>query len=255
RGEDGLAQRHPRRRRPHPRRDPPRHLGHRRARHRGGRRRARAARADRGGPRRAVRRQPHRADDHRGTGQGVGPVGPADRAPPAARRPGRRPRPARRRRRQRWLQHGLQHGPQHGPPGRAVTLWADLASPDLAAAAARADRGQEVGLVPVGAIEQHGPHLPTGTDAIVAGSLCAAVGERTGSLVLPAIALGVSYGHGTALAGTLSLTPDLLIALVRQYVRWAAVSGLRRLLFVNAHFGNSASLNVATDSVRLLAPR
>jgi creatinine amidohydrolase len=136
-----------------------------------------------------------------------------------------------------------------------VTLWADLASPDLAAAAARADRGQEVGLVPVGAIEQHGPHLPTGTDATIAGSLCAAVGERTGSLVLPAIALGVSYGHGTALAGTLSLTPDLLIALVRQYVRWAAVSGLRRLLFVNAHFGNSASLNVATDSVRLLAPR
>src|SRR6185437_16366006 len=113
-----------------------------------------------------------RADDHRGTGQGVGPVGPADRAPPAAHRPGRRPR----------------------SPGRAVTLWADLASPDLAAAAARADRGQEVGLVPVGAIEQHGPHLPTGTDAIVAGSLCAAVGERTGSLVLPAIALGVSYG-------------------------------------------------------------
>jgi len=136
-----------------------------------------------------------------------------------------------------------------------VTLWSDLAAPDLAAAASRADRGHEVGLVPVGAIEQHGPHLPVGTDAIVATALCAAAGELTGSLVLPAIALGVSYGHGTALAGTLSLTPDLLIALVRQYVRWAAVSGLRRLLFVNAHFGNSASLNVATDSVRLLAPR
>jgi creatinine amidohydrolase len=136
-----------------------------------------------------------------------------------------------------------------------VTLWADLASPDVAAAAARTDRGQEVGLVPVGAIEQHGPHLPTGTDAIVAAALCAAAGELTGSLVLPAISLGVSYGHGTVLAGTLSLTPDLLVATVRQYVRWAAVSGLRRLLFVNAHFGNSASLNVATDSVRLLAPR
>jgi len=136
-----------------------------------------------------------------------------------------------------------------------VTLWADLASPDLAAAAARADRGQEVGLVPVGAIEQHGPHLPTGTDAIVAGSLCVAVGELTGSLVLPAISLGVSYGHGTVLGGTLSLTPDLLVAVVHQYVRWAAASGLRRLLFVNAHFGNSASLGVATDSVRLLAPQ
>ena len=93
-----------------------------------------------------------------------------------------------------------------------MTLWADLASPDLAAAAARADRGQEVGLVPVGATEQHGPHLPTGTDTIVAGALCDAVGERTGALVLPAIPLGVSYGHGTVLPGTLSLTPELLVA-------------------------------------------
>jgi creatinine amidohydrolase len=135
-----------------------------------------------------------------------------------------------------------------------LTLWSELAAPDLAAAAARGDRGHEVGLVPVGAIEQHGPHLPVGTDAIVATALCAAAGELTGSLVLPTIALGVSYGHGTVLAGTLSLTPDLLVATVHAYVRWAAVSGLRRLLFVNAHFGNAASLGVATDSVRLLAP-
>jgi creatinine amidohydrolase len=136
-----------------------------------------------------------------------------------------------------------------------VTTWSDIASPDLAAAIARTDRGHEVGLVPVGAIEQHGPHLPVGTDTIVAEALCAGAGRTTGSLVLPAIALGVSYGHGTAGAGTLSLTPDLLIATVQQYVRWASLAGLRRLLFVNAHFGNSASLNVATDSVRLLAPQ
>jgi len=136
-----------------------------------------------------------------------------------------------------------------------VTLWSELASPDIEATTRRADRGHEVGLVPVGAIEQHGPHLPVGTDAIVAAALCAAAGELTGSLVLPAIALGVSYGHGTALAGTLSLTPDLLVATVHAYVRWAAASGLRRLLFVNAHFGNAASLGVATDSVRLLAPQ
>jgi creatinine amidohydrolase len=136
-----------------------------------------------------------------------------------------------------------------------VTIWSDTASPDLAAAAARTDRGHEVGLVPVGAIEQHGPHLPVGTDTIVASALCAATGAVTDSLVLPAISLGVSYGHGTVLAGTLSLTPDLLVATVHQYVRWASVTGLRRLLFVNAHLGNSASLSVATDSVRLLAPQ
>ena len=136
-----------------------------------------------------------------------------------------------------------------------MTTWSETASPDLAAAVARTDRGHEVGLVPVGAVEQHGPHLPVGTDTIVASALCADAGAITDSLVLPAISLGVSYGHGTLLAGTLSLTPDLLVATVHQYVRWASVSGLRRLIFVNAHLGNSASLNVATDSVRLLAPR
>ena len=136
-----------------------------------------------------------------------------------------------------------------------MTIWSDTASPDLAVAAGRSDRGHEVGLVPVGAIEQHGPHLPVGTDTIVASALCADAGAATGSLVLPAISLGVSYGHGTVLAGTLSLTPDLLVATVHQYVRWASVSGLSRLIFVNAHLGNAASLTVATDSVRLLAPR
>jgi creatinine amidohydrolase len=45
------------------------------------------------------------------------------------------------------------------------------------------------------------------------------------------------------------------VATVHQYVRWASVTGLRRLLFVNANLGNSASLSVATDSVRLLAPQ
>jgi len=136
-----------------------------------------------------------------------------------------------------------------------VTIWSDTASPDLAEAIARTDRGHEVGLVPVGAIEQHGPHLPAGTDTIVASALCEAAGRVTDSLVLPAISLGVSYGHGTVLAGTISLTPDLFVATVHQYVRWASVTGLRRLLFVNAHLGNAASLAVATDSVRLQAPQ
>ena len=60
-----------------------------------------------------------------------------------------------------------------------VTIWSDTASPDLAAAVGRRDRGHEVGLVPVGAIEQHGPHLPVGTDTIVASALCADAGALT----------------------------------------------------------------------------
>src|SRR4051794_23848023 len=118
----------------------------------------------------------------------------------------------------------------------AGNRWEDRAWPELGGIDAT-----DVGLVPVGATEQHGPHLPTATDTIIATSLCNRASARTGALVLPAIPVGASYGHGTVLPGTLSLTPELLAAVARQLAEWAAESGLRRLLFVNAHFGNAAS--------------
>lgn len=127
--------------------------------------------------------------------------------------------------------------------------WEELSWPEFDALAPT-----EVGLVPVGATEQHGPHLPTGTDTIVARAVCAAVSDRCGAPVLPAIDVGCSYGHGTVLPGTLSLTPEQLAALVRQWAEWAAVSGLRRLLFVNAHMGNAAALGTGTDHLRLFRP-
>lgn len=135
----------------------------------------------------------------------------------------------------------------------ASNRWEDLAADELGARLRLAD-GEEVGLVPVGATEQHGPHLPSGTDTIIATALCDRVAARTGCLVLPAIAVACSYGHGQLLAGTLSSTPELVIATLRQYAEWAAHSGLTRLLLVNAHFGNGAALAVATDHLRLHRP-
>jgi creatinine amidohydrolase len=130
--------------------------------------------------------------------------------------------------------------------------WEEEAWPDLFDLAHRGTG--EVGLVPVGATEQHGPHLPTGTDTIIAVALAERASARTGAPVLPAIPVACSYGHGTQLPGTLSLTPELLALVARQYVEWAATSGLTRVLFVNAHFGNSAALGVATDHLRLFRP-
>jgi creatinine amidohydrolase len=133
-----------------------------------------------------------------------------------------------------------------------VSSWERTAWPELAFGA-RHD-GRDVGLVPVGAIEQHGPHLPVGTDTMVATALCERVAELSGAFVLPAIPVGVSWGHGTVLPGTLSVSPALLDAIVREYASWAAASGLSRLLFVNAHFGNAAALGTATDYLRLYRP-
>jgi creatinine amidohydrolase len=128
-----------------------------------------------------------------------------------------------------------------------ASSWELLAWPDLAERVSAA----AVVLVPVGATEQHGPHLPLTTDTLIAERLCRAAADRTGALVAPAIPVGCSYGHGTRIPGTISLTPEQLIAIARQYVDWIARSGFRRILFVNAHAGNSAALSVATDYLRL----
>jgi creatinine amidohydrolase len=130
--------------------------------------------------------------------------------------------------------------------------WCDLPWPEVAAHFQ--SQPNDVGLLPVGATEQHGPHLPCGTDTILAVAICEAVSARTGALVLPALPVGCSYGHGRELAGTVSLSPESLASLVRQTIEWASLSGLRRVIVVNAHFGNHASLMVASDHLRLERP-
>lgn len=128
--------------------------------------------------------------------------------------------------------------------------WGELTSPQLAEIGA-----STVGLIPVGAVEQHGPHLPLGTDTIVATELCSRVAVRTNALTLPPVVVGCSLGHGTELAGTLSFTPFQLAELVVEIVRWAAkTSNLRKFLLVNAHVGNAAALGAATDQLRSERP-
>jgi creatinine amidohydrolase len=134
------------------------------------------------------------------------------------------------------------------PPRR----WCELTAPDVAQI--WPDANTDVGILPVGATEQHGPHLPTGTDTILAGALADAVSARTGAVVLPPIPIGCSYGHGTHIPGTLSLTPEHLTSTVLDVIEWAAHSGLRRVLVINTHYGNAASLGVASDHLRFHRP-
>src|SRR3981081_3385138 len=105
----------------------------------------------------------------------------------------------------------------------APRRWSELAWPEVAEQRNRGDG--KVGLVPVGATEQHGPHLPIATATSIATALSDSVSERTGAPVLPAIPVACSYGHGTVLPGTLSLTPELLAAVARQYAEGVALSG------------------------------
>jgi creatinine amidohydrolase len=126
--------------------------------------------------------------------------------------------------------------------------WEQLTWPEIEEMVQR--RPHEVALLPVGATEQHGPHLPTGTDTIVATELSLAVSALTGAPVLPALTIGCSYGHGTKLAGTLSVPPERLSDLIRDTAEWTAASGITRVLAVNGHFGNQPSLAIAGDHLR-----
>lgn len=99
-------------------------------------------------------------------------------------------------------------------------------------------------VVPLGAVEQHGPHLPLGTDTVVAGTVATrAVPALDGALLAPALAYGASGEHegfpGTVSIGTAALTM-LLVEYGRSAGRWAG-----RLLVVNGH-GGPQRLEVAT---------
>ena len=130
-------------------------------------------------------------------------------------------------------------------------LWGAMAWPELRRALVG---GAEVGLVPLGAIEQHGPHLPLDTDVIVANGLCERASALSAGLVMPTLNLGCSVGHGAEFPGTISLSPCLLTMTIRQYVEWAATAGLTKFLVIDAHMGNHPALQSAIDYLRLLRP-
>jgi creatinine amidohydrolase len=132
--------------------------------------------------------------------------------------------------------------PHRSPDG--PRLLAELTWPEIAAL------GEELCLLPVGATEQHGPHLPVSTDTDIAEAVCCEASRRTGVPLLPTLWAGSSQAHTTAWPGTLSLPPRLLVEVVLELARWVRASGFTKLLILNAHVGNAAPLRVAVDEIR-----
>ena len=109
----------------------------------------------------------------------------------------------------------------------------------------------DVALLPVGAIEQHGPHLPLDTDAWDARRLAhdvAAACQAPRPLVLPLIPYGVSYHHAD-FAGTLSVSPETLSRVVVDIGLAAARHGIKKLVIVNGHGGNIPALQFAAQVI------
>jgi len=109
----------------------------------------------------------------------------------------------------------------------------------------------DVALLPVGAIEQHGPHLPLDTDAFDAERMCDDVALACSiprPIVLPGIPYGVSYHHDD-FPGTFGVSPDALAKIVHDVGLAAARNGITKLLIINGHGGNSAALHFAAQLI------
>jgi creatinine amidohydrolase len=110
------------------------------------------------------------------------------------------------------------------------------------------ERGSAVALLPLGAVEQHGPHLPLETDTLIGNALARAIGERVPftTVVGPAIAGGLSTHH-LGFAGTVTLPEDTFRASIVAFVDGFARMGIERTAVFSAHGGNFSLLAKLAD--------
>ncbi len=109
----------------------------------------------------------------------------------------------------------------------------------------------DIALLPVGSLEQHGPHLPLDTDAFDANHLALQVASACSHpkpLVFPPISYGVSYHHGD-FSGTLNISPETLSQFVYEIGMSAARNGITKLVIINGHGGNIPALQYAAQMI------
>jgi creatinine amidohydrolase/Fe(II)-dependent formamide hydrolase-like protein len=106
---------------------------------------------------------------------------------------------------------------------------------------------------PIGAIEQHGAHLPVATDALIAEQTTLRALDRlphsVACVTLPPLSYGKSIEH-LGVPGTIALSTDTLIAVCRDVGRSVAAGDFRRLVFVNGHGGNPSLLDTVSRDIR-----
>ena len=127
----------------------------------------------------------------------------------------------------------------------AEMTWTDFRDADMASA---------IAVLPVAAIEQHGPHLPVGVDTfIMEGYLRAAVArlpDDLPALVLPVQAIGKSNEH-IAFPGTLTFSAETVIRAWREIGESVHRAGVRKLVIVNSHGGNIPPLDIVARELRV----
>ena len=131
----------------------------------------------------------------------------------------------------------------------AIRKWHQLTTIDFG----QLDRERTVVLLPLGATEQHGPHLPVGTDDMLVAAVLRLTLKLVTDLellVLPTLWCTKSNEH-IEFPGTLTLRSDTMIAVVQDMARSIADTGLRKLVLLNWHGGNTELLATVARDVRL----
>ncbi|WP_174803324.1 creatininase family protein [Martelella limonii] len=127
--------------------------------------------------------------------------------------------------------------------------WQDLKTTDFSAI----DPDRALALLPVGATEQHGPHLPLATDSLLAGHMAREAARRALKAevyILPTVTYAKSDEH-LSFPGTLTLDGPTLFATLMQIGRSVARAGFSKLVFLNAHGGNVPVLQMAARALRV----
>jgi creatinine amidohydrolase len=127
--------------------------------------------------------------------------------------------------------------------------WADIHWPDIAAA----DAGRWIAVLPLAATEQHGPHLPLGTDVMIAQAYLARVRELLPAALpvtfLPIQPVGISTEH-IGYPGTLTLPTEVALKSWMALGEGVARAGVRKLVMVTSHGGNSAAMSLVAQDLR-----
>lgn len=117
--------------------------------------------------------------------------------------------------------------------------WQELPMPEVTR---RAREECDVALLPIGAIEQHGPHSPCGVDAYNAMGMAELIAERTGAMLLPCPMYGSHPYHHWGMPGTIPLEYETHVALLTDIVKGAAVAGYKKFVILSAHGQVSTTL-------------
>ncbi|TXN30403.1 creatininase family protein [Lacisediminihabitans profunda] len=135
-----------------------------------------------------------------------------------------------------------------GGTGRPV-LWERLSWTEVAEEVAKT----RAVIIPVGATEQHGAHLPLSVDTEIDTAVALVVSALTGVPVVPVIPYGVSASHGD-FAGTLTLRPETMIAVMQDLIDSLYTSGVRQFVLLNGHIWNNGALDVSAEKLRVKYP-